>query len=429
MRSRILVALLLGMAGVGAAAAQESVGANIAELTEASAAAKTIYFSPSGAGDRSGRNEANALAFSSVQDRLSSLSSSTVFSFVPGVYKLTSGLRLSAPSGGVLHLRGGEGVVFRGDFNYSSPDSSSAGLRLRSGNVIVEDIRFENTRHCVLAENNAAIRNVYIKNITAKDVHSCINIDRGLSGPIENWTIGGLKVDGYYRVGVRLGGPNARGFNLYGLDLNGANSANVNYCWKGGIQLYEGVSTVRVANARIVNNIGNCSDYQQGDGIEADDTGGAPKDIEIRNTYVGNSGDADLDLKADGVRMYNVFSNGGKGTYYNFKFWNYPNYSCEGCVGVDANWFHIILVNSTAKFQDAQFYSKSSSAPPCDLRHRGGKHSTLILDQVQMEATSEQFKGCEASANSVTLGKISADQRQVDLRPIAPKSPEHVRVE
>ncbi len=420
--SRVLITLVLSLIGVGIASAQETLGADVPELVKASAAAETVYVSPTGAGDRSGRNEANAMAFSTARDRMSSLSSSTVFAFVPGVYSLTSGTALRAPSSGVLHLRGGDGVVFRGDFSYSRPESSSAGLRLRSGNVIVEGIRFENTRNCVRAENNATLRNVYIKDVTAKDVHSCINIDRGLSGPIENWTVSGLEVDGYYRVGVRLGGPNARGFNLSGLQLNGANSAGVDYCWKGGIQLYEGVSNVRLANARIVNNIGDCTDYQQGDGIEADDTGGAPRNIEILNTYVGNSGDADLDMKANGVRMYNVVSAGGRGTYYNFKFWNYPDYSCEACVGANPNWFHIILVNATARFTDAQFYA-DRTVPPCDLRHRSGGRSQLILDQVWMEATEQQFRGCESSAGGVTLGEIPADQRQVDLRPVAPEPP------
>src|SRR5690606_20228760 len=233
--------------------------------------ASTYYVSPLGQGDRDGSSESNALDLAGLAQFIRELRTSTRLVMVAGVYDLPITLDLRAPAGDhLLVLEGLEGAVIKGNFNFSNETGTGSGLRLRTGNIIVRGLDFQNVGFCIKADKNSTINQVLIENIDASDVHGCILVDRDVLQPVTRWIVRNSRIKGYYRAGIRLSGVKSQDFLLDNLQIDGAHTQAVSDCYKGGIQLLRGVSNVHIRNSSVSNNIGSCGEeYQQGDGIEA----------------------------------------------------------------------------------------------------------------------------------------------------------------
>lgn len=334
------------------------------------AAATPYYFSPAGQGKRDGSSESDAMAFTQLQLLIYNLRGSSKLILLPGVYPLNATIDLRTPdANSLLVLEGRENAVIQGSFDFATETGTASGIRLRSGNIVVRRLTFQHTGFCVKAEKNSIVNQVLVENITAKNVHSCIVVDRDVVMPVTRWIIRDSNILGYYRVGIRLAGNQSRDFMLERLHINGETVYAKNDCFKGGIQLLAGVGRVQVRDSVIENNVGSCgSNFQQGDGIEADDRYGIPADITLYNLRISNSGDADMDMKAENVAMESVTALGGPLTHYAFKFWTYDHYSCVRCFATGSNYAFIHLYQASMKFKDSTF-AHTRPVHICDLRN------------------------------------------------------------
>lgn len=372
------------------------------------ASAKTYFLAPEGRGSEDGSSEANAMGFASLQELVYDVRQSTKVKFLPGVYPLAATLIVKAPSSNALFiLEGSEGAVIRGNFDFATESGLSSGIRLSSGNVVVRGLGFERTGFCVKTHKYATVDNVLIEKINAVDVHSCVVVDRDSTKPVTRMIVRDSTIKGYYRVGVRLAGAQSADFLLDHLQIDGAHNHGQSDCFKGGIQLLMGVKRVHIRNSEIVNNIGTCGEnYQQGDGIEADNKQGVPEEIFIENVRVANSGDADFDMKAKQVSLQNVRAIGGALTRYAFKMWSYDTYTCSHCMAFGSNAAYILLVQADMRFTDSTF-ANAKAVRICDLRH-----GLTPDDRASAQFDSGQvYVGNEAWVSECGEGALSALKR------------------
>lgn len=329
----------------------------------------TYFVAPQGSGDMSGKDEQNALRLHRLEPFIRDLKISARIVLLPGQYDLTSTLDLvSDEPNQLVVLEGRPGAVIHGNFNPQTESGLESGLRLLSGNVIVRNLHFKQTAFCIKAYKNATVEQVLIENIMADNTHTCISVDRDVRRPVTRWIIRNLTINGYFRSGIRLAGSLSEQFLVENTEIDGARQQSRSDCHKGGIQLLAGVRNVHVRNTVIKNNIGECGEgYQQGDGIEADHTNGIPTGIRLENLVVGNSGDADLDLKAMDVSMFRVAALGGPETGYAFKLWHY-DYQCDQCYATGPHAAFIQLAQARLTMI-SPVLTNDQPVHVCDLRH------------------------------------------------------------
>ncbi|WP_111977431.1 hypothetical protein [Algibacillus agarilyticus] len=262
-----------------------------------------------------------------------------------------------------VEINGEDGLILTGSFDFSKPNKVLKTFVLHRGNIKLQNLNFSNVGSCISVAKNSNVNHVIIYNLKAQNVHSCIVVDRNLNSFAYDWDIRKVKVVGYYRVAIRISGKNTHNFMLSDLHINGDHDFANNHCFKGGIQIYNSAYNIKVSHAHIENNIGNCEkSYQQGDGIEADNKGGTPKNLTFENVTVQNSRDGNFDLKAEHVILKNIVSIGGEATRYAFKLWTYNDYSCFNCELVGRFDYYVTLVSAgfqvqKLKIEKSQFQS------------------------------------------------------------------------
>lgn len=363
-------------------------------LTDMESKATSYFMSPLGQGTQDGSSDANALPFAKIAELVREAKTSTRIILLPGNYDITDAIVLrSFSANDVLVLEGRDNAVIRGKFDFDTGAGTGSGLRLHGGNVIVRGVDFENTGFCVKANKVSAVSQVLIENIDARNVHSCILVDRDSQQAVTHWIVRNSRIKGYYRVGIRLAGDLTHDFMIDNLQIDGAHNHAKSECYKAGIQLLDGVGNVDVRNSTIENNIGSCGDaYQQGDGIEADHKGGKPNNIRIDNVRIANSGDADMDLKADNVTMSNIATLGGDLTRFAFKVWGYRNYQCSNCYARGVHGAYVNINRAGMTFRDSSF-SNAWPVHPCDLRHGPAPEqpSFVKFENAQMYVGNEEW--------------------------------------
>lgn len=376
---------------------------------------KVYYASPLGAGSQSGSDEANALPLSKIQLFVSNLDHSARIVMLAGLYPLTSTLDLVADNPNqILVLEGRENTILQGSFDPLTLAGVSSGLRLRSGNIIIRRLHFQKAGFCVKAEKSSTIDQVLVENITAEDVHSCILVDRDVERPVTRWIIRNAHIKGYYRTAIRLAGAQSSNMLIDGAQIDGIGQLEKSECYKSGIQLLASVSDIHIRNTTVKNNIGSCGEsYQQGDGIEADHKEGTPRNIQLENVQVENSGDADLDLKADNVNMRNVVSLGGPRTRYAFKLWNYFRYQCDQCYAYGSNAAFIQLVQAGLSLKGTVL-SSDKPIHICDLRHgtTPEQQSRVHFEDSQVYLGNEEWigdcgDGVLSAVSRIPVGRIA----------------------
>ena len=250
--------------------------------------------------------------------------------FNDGIYDLGKQVTI-ASSGSPIVLIGSQKAVFKGRYKNDNNLNQGGGFTLASSDVEFDHLVFRSTATCIKAATNAFVNNIVIRQLDAKDTHSCILIDRNSNVTATNWLIENISIKRYFRVGIRLSGRNVYDIKINQFLIDASDSA-ASHCFKGGIQLLKQVNNISIDNGTITNIIGDCGQrYQQGDGIEADDKQGAPYNLSINNVVVDNSGDANFDIKAMNVVMNKVLSLSSGKTQSGFKLWNYNEYRCHAC--------------------------------------------------------------------------------------------------
>ena len=370
---------------------------------------RTYHMSPSGAGNQSGSDEANALPMSKLQLFVRELDHSARIVMLPGLYPLVTTVDLVANNPDqVLVLEGRENTLLQGNFDPLTLAGVSSGLRLRSGNIIVRGLRFQKTGFCIKAEKSSTIDQVLAENITAEDVHSCFLVDRDAERPVTRWIIRNAKINGYYRSAIRLAGVQSSNMLIDNVQIDGVGHLEKYECFKAGIQLLAGVSDIHIRNTSVKNNIGHCGEnYQQGDGIEADHKDGTPRNIQLENVHVENSGDADLDLKADNVTMHKLVSLGGPRTRFALKLWNYSRYECNQCYAYGSNSAFIQLVQAGLSLKGAVL-SSDKPVHICDLRHgtTPEQQAKVHFEDSQIYLGNEEWIGECGEGVLTTVGRI-----------------------
>lgn len=319
--------------------------------------AQKLMVSPAGAGDRSGRDAANAMAFADVVDVIEAGERALHVSLAPGEYRMERKevIRLAARrgSGDPLTIEGsGPSTRFVG--NYTLGDQRANPLfMLGRANVTLSGFSVSSFGKFIEVPNGADARNVRVSKISVEQVQDGILLDRRRRFVARDWLIEDVSIRAYERVGIRLAGEGTTAILIRRVRLDGAGTEGHDDCYKGGVQLLQSVSDVTIDGMTVANNIGCEAHYQQGDGIEADSKEGTPRRITLRNIEAIGNRDGNFDLKAEQVVMENLVSRGNGVTRYGFRFWNHT-YDCVRCAnsGTQAD---LSLRNATVSLTDPAF--------------------------------------------------------------------------
>lgn len=294
--------------------------------------ALTVYISPEGAGSQSGETLRDARAFSGFREVMRQSTAPLIIYFAPGRYDLDHAIRIERDAPTTL-IGLEDGPEFVGLYAFRKDDPKTPAFRIAGNDISISNIRLRNFGACVKAQQGIPSSNIAIEKLSAVDVYDCILIDRNTTQAVTGWMVTGLRVTGFYRAAVRVAGPNTGQFELRNFRISGDNSAGVNQCWKGGVQILNGAHDITLADGRISRINGDCrkNHYAQGDGVEIDDKGASPENIRIENVTVDHARDAAFDLKARNVSLSNVTAISGAKTRYGMRFWNFTDYVCRNC--------------------------------------------------------------------------------------------------
>jgi hypothetical protein len=251
----------------------------------------------------------------------------------PGLYDVSgrNPIELSGDTRYPLTIEGaGKASVISGDYAPSS-ERGRALFVLKRDKVQLRDFAVRNVGAFLVVGKKAHARDVRIAGIDIQDVHDGIVIDRKIDAIAEDWLIENVRIAAHVRVGIRLSGAATSRITIRNTQIDGASQHRVNNCFKGGIQLFERVHDVRIEDVMVANNVG-CeeNEYQQGDGIEADDKQGAPRRITLRRVRAIGNRDGNFDLKAEDMTLEDLVSEQDGATRHGFRFWKY-RYTCTRC--------------------------------------------------------------------------------------------------
>ena len=339
---------------------------------DAGALERVLFVSPEGRGWGSGESERDALPFDRLQRALEMDRGGLTVKLGAGVYDLDRPLVI--PDRGEVWTRflgSGAETVLRGSYWPGDEARGFAALQVQTNRVEIVEMSFQGLGACVATRPTIPSRQIRLRHLRARDVHSCIVVGRRQEAEVQDWWIDDLEVQGYYQSAIRLSGPATRNIRVTSTRLDGENSAGLNDCFMGGIQLLRGVSNIRIEDVEIRNNVGDCGDrYQQGEGIEVDHKGGAPHDIVVRRARIEASGDAGLDLKGRSITLEDVQVVRGPAQRYGIRFWTYDDYRCRSCVIEGGRVAHVGLINAGVEFRDSVFDGGPEDRGLCQFKDK-----------------------------------------------------------
>ena len=363
--------------------------------------ARIVYVSMEGSGKQNGQSQGDSLPFGRLQELLNSLRHDLIVRFSSGEFRLERPLVIFTSDFRTRFVGDGNGTVLKGSYHPGQEGRGYPAFVLMGDQITIENISFESLGSCVKTLPYFSSRHVRLLRLRASEMYSCMVVDRSQQAPVADWRIEDLEVLGYYRSAIRFSGENTRDILISSVVLDGFNEANRNFCFKGGIQLFKGVSNIRIENSVIRNNIGDCEGrYQQGEGVEIDDKGGTPRHITISDLYIENSGDAGLDLKGEDISLIDVRVMGGPVQRYGFRFWNYDDYKCLRCISEGGRAAHIDLINAEVQFKESQFDGRDEHRRICHVndRAKGNPSAVRFLNSShQGRVITRKAPGCPAA--------------------------------
>lgn len=303
-----------------------------------------------------------AISFQSFKEIVAKRYISGHYVFQLGIYELVGELKVN---GRELTIEAADGAIFTGS------DHHKGGIVLGGEGITLNNLQFIDTSYCVKNSRNVITNNIEINRLTSKKTKDCIILNGRGNRQTNGWNISGFSSSGYYRSAIRLFGTGVNSININSIDIDGLSDES--YCWKGGIQIYEGAHELVISNGMIRNNQGECGgEFQQGDGVEIDHKRGIPENIVLKNITFENNRDADVDVKGKGVLMENLRFYGGSNSRHAIKSWS-RNYECVNCY-------------ATSNFQKVIETKKSTIHFKCSTLSRV---ASLTEDSLSFGKTSE----------------------------------------
>lgn len=299
------------------------------------ATARTVFISPDGFGQRLGHEAANAMSLADFQRNETNPQVATRYHFLPGNYPLKSAIAFKSTSTAQVVLEGeGDSTLFTGTFAFPEVNSLGAFLALNRSNVMVRNLSVRNVGSLVRVAGGARADDFLLDDVTLTDTHQGIAISRGAKfASVANWHINDLRIKGFYEAGMRIAGPTTKNIKITKTVLDGKNSAGINDCWSGGMQILESASFITVEDTKVANVIGTCKagSYAQGDGIESDGKQGQPHDITLRRLTIDNVRDGALDLKSENTLIEDLKVVAGGPNRFPLRLWNSTKFKCVRC--------------------------------------------------------------------------------------------------
>lgn len=315
-------AFLLALAGCTGAIAQSRPAAQAAE----------VFASPSGSGGRSGRSAADSVPLEDALRLAATAARPLRIVMAAGSYDLSGmgTVQLREGSGPLVIEGAGDATRLVGDHRPGSRGGAAVFTLARS-NVTFRNFSVSRVLRLIDVPNGATAGQITISHVAIADVRDGIVIDRDKQLVARGWRIEDVRIDRHERVGIRLAGTRTGQIAIRRTKIDGGGASAPSDCFKGGIQLLQGVSDVTIENVEVRGNIGcEKAHYQQGDGIEIDDRQAAPQRITLRKVVSAGNRDGNFDLKARDVVLEDVVARMEGLSRYGFRMWNY-DYSCVNC--------------------------------------------------------------------------------------------------
>jgi hypothetical protein len=312
-----------------------------------------IHASPDGAGARNGQRPADAMPIARAFPLVAAGTRAMRLVLAPGTYDIgaMASQRLQGRGGGALVIEGaGEKTVLVGSYEPGSKPRTPLLVMARS-DVTLRNFAVRNVSGLIDVPNGGTAERIVVSGIAMTDVHDGIVIDRGKTLVANDWLIDKVRITNHYRVGIRLAGTGTSRIVIRDSLIDGGGESGPNDCFKGGIQMLEGVSDVTIERVQVSNNVGCANQhYQQGDGIEIDDRKTVPKRITLKHVVSSGNRDGNFDLKGQDIVLEDLVSRADGVTRYGFRFWNH-SYSCLRC-SLDGEGGNIQLMHSIVTLRD-----------------------------------------------------------------------------
>ncbi len=324
-------------------------GSRAAEAAPAPAA--VVHASPDGAGERNGQLPSDAMPIARALPLVAAGGRAIRLVLAPGTYYIGAMGSQRLQGRRALVIEGaGEKTVLVGSYEPGSKPGKALLVMARS-DVTLRNFAVRNVSGLIDVPNAGTAERIVVNGIAMTDVHDGIVIDRGKTLVASDWRIDKVRITNHYRVGIRLAGTGTSRIVIGDSLIDGGGERGPNDCFKGGIQLLEGVTDVTIERVQVSNNVG-CAEqhYQQGDGIEIDDRKAVPKRITLKHVVSSGNRDGNFDLKAQDMVLEDLVSRADGVTRYAFRFWNH-SYSCLRC-SLDGEGGNIQLVHSIVTLRD-----------------------------------------------------------------------------
>ena len=311
--------------------------------------ARDVFVSPLGSGDLSGNSARDSLPAVKVNTAIRKAGGPITVIYNAGSYRMRESIKILGDgevNNAPVSVRASDGAQFRG--------ASFPMFVLRRGGVTISGFKATGFKTFLDIADGYAVGDVRLSRLDLSDMDVGIGVvNKG--GASRNWVIDNVRITKFRSSGIRVSGPGVSGITISNATIDGAGVSAANAdCYRGGIQIYNRANNITISGSRISNTVSYCGKYHQGDGIEADDSDGAPYDIRLSNLVLSNNRDGNLDLKARNVTMANIRSQKGAETRFAFRLWHFP-YRCNGCTTDGGAVADLFIQEASVSFTGSSF--------------------------------------------------------------------------
>jgi Ca2+-binding RTX toxin-like protein len=273
-----------------------------------------FYVSPTGAGDGSGSNVANAATLTNLNQLIGRAGpgGEVLLLADQGVYSVNKDLQIAA---GGATIRGIDAAGNAMQAVISAPTASIFVLRNGADDLTFRDLKLTGTTGGYGALRiGGDIHDLAVDNVDAANVRTFLGVGAspGQTASVSGLTVRHSEVIGYTSAAILIAG-NSSDVLLEDIVLDGQNRDPSSFMF--GVHFTDTAHDVVVRNVTASNNIYTGAAYWNGDGFASEE---GVYNLRMENTVARNNGDAGYDLKSTSTTLENALAEGNQ---RNFRFW------------------------------------------------------------------------------------------------------------
>jgi hypothetical protein len=367
-----------------------------------------LHIAPAAAGKADGSSPSNAGSPAQLNEFIRAAGPGGVVCLEPGTYGVEHDIVAGGIAGAPVTLLGTSGQTrFVSNFDASSGDKfGPIAFRVRASHLIFEGLEFEHVGECF--HFDADVEAVTLSRFRARNVATCVNVDRGGTQAVRGLTISQAMILQFTRGAIFFGGQTDGALveDTY-IDMQPEQIGGHGSDFPVGIAFYDATRNVEVSHTTVLNVVGSPAAYQQGDGTDGESSAG---DILIRDSYFRGCRDACASAKTQATIIRDTIAAECK---LNFSLWlentQPEGGTCQRCSSYQPTDAHFSAHGGEGVVTDVTVYS--SNAARLAFEENGGV--------VRVEGVS----GTLPSPDALNAGYVTGANLDYDATFAVPSAP------